>query len=65
MMREIKRRIIRIGCRWSEKVAERMTRLILLQPSSTKQYWETRLQEKMGISANTKLTSLGVTVGQV
>ena len=64
MMREIKRRIKRIGYRWSEKGAEKMTRLILLQLSSTKQYWETHWQEKMGINANIKLTFLGVTVDQ-
>ena len=65
MMREIKRRIKRIGYRWSEKGAEKMTRLILLQLSSTKQYWETHWQEKLGINANIKLTFLGVTVNQV
>ncbi len=55
MMREIKRRIKRIGYRWSEKGAEKMTRLILLQISSTKHFWETHWQEKMGINANIKL----------
>lgn len=65
MMREIKRRIKRIGYRWSEKGAEKMTRLILLQLSSTKHFWETHWQEKMGINANIKLTFLGVTVDQV
>ncbi len=65
MMREIKRRIKRMGYRWSEKGAEKMTRLILLQLSSTKHFWETHWQEKMGINANIKLTFLGITVDQV
>ena len=65
IMREIKRRIKRMGYRWSEKGAEKMTRLILLQLSSTKKFWETHWQEKMGINANIKLTFLGVTVGKI
>ncbi|MBL7543211.1 MAG: hypothetical protein JNL11_05315 [Bdellovibrionaceae bacterium] len=65
MMREIKRRIKRMGYRWSENGAEKMTRLILLQLSSTKHFWETQWQEKMGINANIKLTFLGITVDQV
>ena len=35
VMREIKRRIKRMGYKWSEQGAEKMTRLILLQLSST------------------------------
>ena len=61
-MREIKRRIKKIGFMWSEKGAEKMTRLILLQLSTTKHYWETHWQEKTGINADIKLTFLGVTV---
>lgn len=62
MMREIKRRIKRMGYKWSEQGAEKMTRLILLQLSSTKQFWETHWQEKIGTNANIKLSFLGVTV---
>lgn len=62
VMREIKRRIKRMGYKWSEKGAEKMTRLILLQLSSTKQHWETHWNEKMGINADIKLSFLGVTV---
>lgn len=62
MMREIKRRIKRMGYKWSEQGAEKMTRLILLQLSSTKHFWETHWQEKMGANANIKLSFLGVTV---
>jgi len=61
-MREIKRRIKKIGYMWSEKGAEKMTRLVLLQLSSTKHYWETYWQERTGIDADIKLTFLGVTV---
>jgi transposase-like protein len=64
MMREIKRRIKRMGYKWSEQGAEKMTRLILLQLSSTKHFWETHWQEKIGTNANIKLTFLGVTVNQ-
>ena len=62
MMREIKRRIKRMGYKWSEQGAEKMTRLILLQLSSTKHFWETHWQEKMGTNANIKLSFLGATV---
>lgn len=61
-MREIKRRIKKIGFMWSEKGAEKMTRLVLLQLSTTKHYWETHWQQKTGINADIKLTFLGVTV---
>lgn len=61
-MREIKRRIKKIGFKWSERGAEKMTRLVLLQLSSTKQYWEQHWLQKMGTNANIKLTFLGVTV---
>lgn len=61
-MREIKRRIKKIGFMWSEKGAERMTRLVLLQLSTTKQYWDTHWQQKTGINADIKLTFLGVNV---
>lgn len=62
IMREIKRRIKKIGFKWSERGAEKMTRLILLQLSSTKYLWENHWAEKMGINANIKLSFLGVTV---
>jgi len=62
MMREIKRRIKKIGFSWSEKGAEKMTRLVLLQLSSTKQYWENYWKTKMGTDSNIKLQFLGVTV---
>jgi transposase-like protein len=62
IMREIKRRIKRMGYMWSENGAEKMTRLILLQLSSTKHHWETHWNEKMGIDADIKLNFLGVTV---
>lgn len=65
MMREIKRRIKRMGYKWSEQGAEKMTRLILLQLSSTKHFWETHWQEKMGTNANIKLSFLGITMDQV
>lgn len=65
IMREIKRRIKRIGYKWSEKGAEKMTRLILLQLSSTKYFWESHWNEKMGTDGNIKLTFLGITVDQV
>lgn len=65
IMREIKRRINRMGYRWSEKGAEKMTRLILLQLGSTKHFWETHWNEKMGMEGNIKLTFLGVSVEQV
>lgn len=61
IMREIKRRIKRMGYKWSEQGAEKMTRLILLQLSSTKHIWQTHWQEKMGIDADIKLSFLGVT----
>jgi len=63
-MREIKRRIKKMGFKWSEKGAEKMTRLILLQFGSTNYLWENHWAEKMGIEANIKLTFLGVTVDQ-
>ncbi len=62
IMREIKRRIKKIGFKWSEKGAEKMTRLVLLQLSSTKQFWESHWAAKMGMEANIKLSFLGVTV---
>jgi transposase-like protein len=62
MMREIKRRIRKIGFSWSEKGAEKMTRLVLLQLSSTKYYWQNYWNNKIGIDSNTKLRFLGVTV---
>lgn len=61
-MREIKRRIKKIGFAWSEKGAEKMTRLVLLQLSSTKQYWETHWHTKTGANADIKLSFLGVDV---
>lgn len=39
-----------------------MTRLILLQLSSTKHHCESHWNEKMGIDADIKLNLLGVTV---
>ena len=48
MMREIKRRIKRMGYKWSEKGAAKMTRMLLLQLSSTKHFWENHWNEKMG-----------------
>lgn len=65
IMREIKRRIKRMGYKWSERGAEKMTRLILLQLSSTKHFWDNHWNEKMGTNGNIKLTFLGVTVDQV
>lgn len=62
IMREFKRRIKRMGYKWAEKGAEKMTRLILLQLSSTKHHWDTHWNEKMGINADIKLNFLGVTV---
>lgn len=62
MMREIKRRIKRIGYSWSEKGAEQMTRLILLQLSTTKQHWEQYWKNKIGYESKIKLNFLGVTV---
>jgi hypothetical protein len=62
IMREIKRRIKKIGFKWSEKGAEKMTRLVLLQLSSTKHFWESHWAIKMGMEANIKLSFLGVTV---
>jgi len=62
IMREIKRRIKKIGFKWSEKGAEKMTRLVLLQLSSTKQFWDNHWASKMGMEANIKLSFLGVTV---
>ena len=64
IMREIKRRIKKIGFKWSERGAEKMTRLILLQLGSTKYLWENHWAEKMGIDADIKLTFLGVSVDQ-
>jgi len=61
-MREIKRRIKKIGFAWSEKGAEKMTRLVMLQLSSTKDYWNRYWEDKMGSNANIKLTFLGVKV---
>lgn len=63
-MREIKRRIKKIGFKWSEKGAEKMTRLVLLQLSTTRQYWENHWLEKTGTNANIKFTFLGVTVAE-
>jgi transposase-like protein len=65
IMREIKRRIKRMGYKWSEQGAEKMTRLILLQLKSTKHVWDKHWNEKMGKAGNIKLTFLGVTVDQV
>jgi len=62
MMREIKRRIKKIGFGWSERGAERMTRLVLLQLSSTKQYWQNYWQTRTGSHSNIKLYYLGTTV---
>ena len=62
IMREIKRRIKKIGFKWSEKGAEKMTRLVLLQLSSTKQFWDDHWASKMGMEANIKLSFLGVIV---
>lgn len=62
IMREIKRRIKRMGYKWSEQGAEKMTRLILLQLSSTKHIWQNQWQEKIGIDADIKLSFLGVTL---
>lgn len=64
-MREIKRRIKRMGYKWTELGAEKMKRLILLQLSSTKYFWETNWNEKMGVDGNIKLTFLGVSIDQV
>ncbi len=64
IMREIKRRIKKIGFAWSEKGAEKMTRLVLLQLSSTKQYWENHWTAKMGSNANIKLSFLGITIDE-
>lgn len=61
VMREIKRRIKKIGSGWSEAGAERMTRLILLRLSQTKNRWEDQWKSKLGTDANIKLTFLGVT----
>ena len=65
IMREIKRRIKRMGYKWSERGAEKMTRLILLQLSSTKHFWDQHWNEKMGTQGNIKLSFLGVTVDQI
>ncbi len=62
IMREIKRRIICMDYKWSDQGAEKMTRLILLQLSSTKHIWQNHWKEKMGINANIKLAFLGVTI---
>ena len=62
IMREIKRRIKKMGFKWSEQGAEKMTRLILLQMSSTKQHWENHWAQKMGVNADIKLTFEGITV---
>ncbi len=62
VMREIKRRIKKIGSGWSEKEAERMTRLVLLRLSRTQHQWEEHWKNQMGTDANLKLTFLGVTV---
>lgn len=62
MMREIKRRIKKIGFGWSEHGAQQMTRLVLLQLSTTKRYWENYWQIRMGTNSNIKLFYLGTTV---
>ena len=62
IMREIKRRIKRIGFKWSEKGAEKMTRLILLQLKNTKYIWEQHCAEKIGVGGNIKLSFLRVTM---
>lgn len=61
-MREIKRRIKKIGFAWSESGAEKMTRLVLLQMSTTKQHWDNFWLVKTGADADIKLTFLGVDV---
>lgn len=61
VMREIKRRIKKIGSGWSEAGAERMTRLILLRLSQTKHHWEDQWKSRLGTDAQIKLTFLGVT----
>jgi len=60
MMREIKRRIKKIGFAWSESGAQKMTRLVLMQLSSTKHLWENHWNEKMGTQSKIKLIFLGV-----
>ena len=62
VMREIKRRIRKIGFSWSERGAERMTRLVLLQLSSTKYHWQQYWDNKIGTDSKIKLTFLGVTM---
>ncbi len=62
IMREIKRRIKKIGFAWSERGAEQMTRLVLLQLSSTKEHWDLYWKNKMGFDSKIKLQFLGVTV---
>ncbi len=59
---QIKRRIRKIGFSWSEKGAEKMTRLVLLQLSSTKQYWENYWKTKVGNDSHIKFQFLRVTV---
>ncbi len=61
-MREIKRRIKKIGFSWSERGAEKMTRLILLQLNSTNKYWGMHWLSKTGANADIKLSFLGVDV---
>ena len=61
IMREIKRRIKKIGFAWSEKGAEKMTRLVLLQLSSTKHFWDDYWKNKMGTDSKIKIQFLGVT----
>ncbi|MFN7826225.1 MAG: hypothetical protein ACK5P6_12800 [Pseudobdellovibrionaceae bacterium] len=39
-----------------------MTRLVLLQLSSTKHFWDNHWTAKMGSNANIKLSFLGLTV---
>ncbi len=61
IMREIKRRIKKIGFSWSEKGAEKMTRLVLLQLSSTKKTWEDYWANQMGTDSKILFKFLGIT----
>jgi len=62
IMREIKRRIKKIGFGWSERGAEKMTRLVLLRLAQTKNQWEEFWDGKTGIDCKVQLTYLGTTV---
>ncbi|MCB0341724.1 MAG: hypothetical protein KDD59_05720, partial [Bdellovibrionales bacterium] len=58
MMREIGRRIKKIGFGWSKKGAEKMTKIIIKRITSAGE-WEEYWKNRLNITGNVRLTFLG------